>query len=42
VANLGWPRATQHTHAVGRIKRSIVTGVETPFAEALGLERELQ
>src|SRR5579883_1991060 len=28
--------------AVGRIKRSVVTGVEIPFAEALGLERELQ
>ena len=28
--------------AVGRIKRSVVTGSEIPFAEALGLERELQ
>jgi hypothetical protein len=25
-----------------RIKRSVVTGAEIPFAEALGLERELQ
>lgn len=30
------------SRAVGRIKRSVVTGVEIPFAEALGLERELQ
>ncbi len=28
--------------AVGRIKRAVVTGVEVSFAEALGLERELQ
>ncbi len=28
--------------AVGRIKRAVVTGAELPFAEALGLERELQ
>ena len=28
--------------AVGRIKRAVVTGAEVPFAEALGLERELQ
>lgn len=28
--------------AVGRIKRSVVTGSEMSFAEALGLERELQ
>jgi len=28
--------------AVGLIKRSVVTGSEMPFAEALGLERELQ
>jgi enoyl-CoA hydratase len=28
--------------AVGRIKRAVVTGSELPFAEALGLERELQ
>jgi enoyl-CoA hydratase len=28
--------------AVGRIKRAVVTGCELPFAEALGLERELQ
>ena len=28
--------------AVGRIKRAVVTGSEVPFAEALGLERELQ
>jgi enoyl-CoA hydratase len=28
--------------AVGRIKRSVVTGSEVGFAEALGLERELQ
>jgi enoyl-CoA hydratase/carnithine racemase len=27
---------------VGRIKRSVVTGAEIPFSEALGLERELQ
>jgi enoyl-CoA hydratase len=30
------------SRAVGRIKRSVVTGMEIPFAEALGLERELQ
>jgi enoyl-CoA hydratase len=30
------------SRAVGRIKRSVVTGIEIPFAEALGLERELQ
>ena len=30
------------SRAVGRIKRSVVTGVEIPFAEALGIERELQ
>jgi enoyl-CoA hydratase/carnithine racemase len=30
------------SRAVGRIKRSVVTGVEIPFGEALGLERELQ
>ncbi len=30
------------SRAVGRIKRSVVTGSEVPFAEALGLERELQ
>jgi enoyl-CoA hydratase len=30
------------SRAVGRIKRSVVTGTEIPFAEALGLERELQ
>jgi enoyl-CoA hydratase/carnithine racemase len=28
--------------AVGRIKRSVVTGMEIPFSEALGIERELQ
>jgi enoyl-CoA hydratase len=28
--------------AVGRIKRAVVTGSEIPFAEALGVERELQ
>lgn len=28
--------------AVGRIKRSVVTGAEVGFAEALGIERELQ
>ena len=28
--------------AVGRIKRAVVTGMEIPFSEALGLERELQ
>jgi len=28
--------------AVGRIKRSVVTGAELPLAEALALERELQ
>jgi enoyl-CoA hydratase/carnithine racemase len=28
--------------AIGRIKRAVVTGSELPFAEALGLERELQ
>jgi enoyl-CoA hydratase len=30
------------SRAVGRIKRSVVTGCEIPFSEALGLERELQ
>lgn len=30
------------SRAVGRIKRSVVTGSETGFSEALGLERELQ
>jgi len=30
------------SRAVGRIKRAVVTGSEVPFAEALGLERELQ
>jgi enoyl-CoA hydratase len=30
------------SRAVGRIKRAVVTGMEIPFAEALGLERELQ
>lgn len=30
------------SHAVGLIKRAVVTGSELPFAEALGLERELQ
>src|SRR6202008_4466934 len=30
------------SRAVGRIKRSVVTGSEIPFAEALALERELQ
>jgi len=30
------------SRAVGRIKRSVVTGTEVPFAEALALERELQ
>jgi enoyl-CoA hydratase len=30
------------SRAVGRIKRSVVTGMEIPFAEALGIERELQ
>src|SRR6201993_83014 len=30
------------SRAVGRIKRSVVTGAEIPFGEALGLERELQ
>ncbi len=30
------------SRAVGRIKRAVVTGSELPFAEALGLERELQ
>ncbi len=30
------------SRAVGRIKRSVVTGIEIPFAEALGIERELQ
>ncbi len=28
--------------AVGRIKRSVVTGSEIPFTEALALEREMQ
>jgi enoyl-CoA hydratase/carnithine racemase len=30
------------SRAVGRIKRAVVTGSEIPFAEALGIERELQ
>jgi enoyl-CoA hydratase len=30
------------SHAVGLIKRAVVTGSELPFAEALGFERELQ
>ena len=30
------------SRAVGRIKRSVVSGSEIPFAEALALERELQ
>src|SRR5712692_1041049 len=30
------------SRAVGRIKRSVVTGCEVSFAEALGIERELQ
>ncbi len=30
------------SRAVGRIKRSVVSGAEIPFAEALALERELQ
>jgi enoyl-CoA hydratase len=30
------------SRAVGRIKRAVVTGTEMGFAEALGLERELQ
>ncbi len=30
------------SRAVGLIKRAVVTGSELPFAEALGLERELQ
>ena len=30
------------SRAVGRIKRSVVSGAEIPFSEALGLERELQ
>src|SRR3974377_2028244 len=30
------------SRAVGRIKRSVVTGSEIPFGEALALERELQ
>jgi enoyl-CoA hydratase len=30
------------SRAVGRIKRAVITGAEIPFAEALGLERELQ
>ncbi len=30
------------SRAVGRIKRAVVTGSEVPFAEALGIERELQ
>jgi len=30
------------SHAVGRIKRAVVTGSEVGFAEALGIERELQ
>jgi enoyl-CoA hydratase/carnithine racemase len=30
------------SRAVGRIKRSVVTGLEVGFGEALGIERELQ
>ena len=30
------------SRAVGRIKRAVVTGAEVSFAEALGIERELQ
>src|SRR5713101_3924790 len=30
------------SRAVGRIKRSVVTGLEIPFAEALAVEREMQ
>lgn len=30
------------SRAVGRIKRAVVTGMEVSFAEALGIERELQ
>jgi enoyl-CoA hydratase/carnithine racemase len=30
------------SRAVGRIKRSVVTGMEVGFSEALGIERELQ
>ncbi len=30
------------SHAVGRIKRAVVTGAEVSFAEALAMERELQ
>ncbi len=30
------------SRAVGRIKRAVVTGSEIPFAESLGVERELQ
>ncbi|MGH9794755.1 MAG: enoyl-CoA hydratase/isomerase family protein, partial [Candidatus Acidiferrales bacterium] len=30
------------SRAVGRIKRSVVSGAEIPFQEALALERELQ
>jgi enoyl-CoA hydratase/carnithine racemase len=30
------------SRAVGRIKRAVVTGAEVSFAEALGLEREMQ
>src|SRR5574340_1457368 len=30
------------SRAVGRIKRAVITGSEIPFAEALGLEREMQ
>ena len=30
------------SRAVGRIKRAVVTGSEVGFAEALGIERELQ
>jgi enoyl-CoA hydratase/carnithine racemase len=47
-----WPRVMEYARqfvppgkaaaAVGRIKRSVVTGAELPLAEALALERELQ
>lgn len=30
------------SHAVGRIKRAVCSGLEMPFSEALALERELQ
>jgi enoyl-CoA hydratase/carnithine racemase len=30
------------SHAVGLMKRAVVTGSEVGFAEALGIERELQ